>query len=79
MRSRLDRIIVLLEALCKERGIRVTPAKPWPIEDQKKMGDEMLALARLKNHGVDVEEQGDFPTSTTTPEKFWGKTKRRKR
>jgi len=76
--DKLDRVIALLEAMCKAQKITlpkapkapkaVAPPTPgWTIEGQKQLGADFAEVARAwarKRGVVEPEPEGDFPEST---------------
>jgi hypothetical protein len=66
--DRLDRIVVLLEALCRAQGVR--PRTGAPTWSPKAI--DILSTARVLNREPD-DDGGEFPTSTVESIPAWRK------
>jgi hypothetical protein len=64
--DRLDKIIELLAAVAKQLGARVPRGSSPPT-------DEELSAWREANRRLPRGGESDFPTSTTTRERFWSR------
>ena len=67
--DRLDRIVMLLEALCKHHGARL-PARAKAPAEMRQWREVGRSLGQIHRP---AEDSGEYPSSTTTPERFWRK------
>jgi hypothetical protein len=74
--ERLDRIVVVLESIARKVGARVPPTSPrTPPTEEQLRGLVSSVRRRGRAHEPESDEK-TYPTSTTTPERFWSREDR---
>lgn len=69
--ERLDRIIAIGEAIGKHFQIRLPARPPLSPEVRAKNEKDLLEEGKRARAKMLTDEHSDFPSSTTTREKFW--------